>query len=189
MLASSAHLRCTSRGQLKRATPHAAFRLTDSEPRMRFQYLTTAKIRLSLGTEDQLHLVVKDEPHTHTQDHKRVLSNTQWTDSRSPDSCFRFCITSFSKNQAIDVPPGTKKHKLQDNTVFRKDDDLRLSTAYLGQPTRKLTHPALPCPRGSEAQLLVKAAATHVSLVNGACFQLSSENRTARQLGQATPRL
>ena len=37
--------------------------------------------------------------------------------------------------------------------------------------------------------MLVKAAATHVSLVNGACVQLSSENTTARQLGQATPRL
>ena len=160
-MASSGHLSCTSRGQLKRATPHASSTLTDSEARMRFQHLTphaTANIRLSLGTEDQLQLGVKDEPHTHTQDHKRVQSNTQWTDSRSPDSCPRFSMTSLSKDPALMflLLQKHKKHKQQDlgrltrhanceckrfidtvarrsddNPVFRPDEDLRLSSAYL----------------------------------------------------------
>ena len=85
----------------------------------------------------------------------------------------------------------TVARRSDDNPVFRQNIQTYggFLSAYLGKPTRKLTHAALPCPHGSEAQLLVKAATTHVSLVNGACVQLSSENTTARQLGQATPRL
>ena len=46
---------------------------------MRFQYSTphaTAKIRLSLSTEDQLHLGVKDEPHTHARRQTRAKQYT-----------------------------------------------------------------------------------------------------------------
>ena len=53
--------------------------LTDSEARMRFQYLTphaTANIRLSLGTEDQLQLGVKNEPHTHARPQTRAEQYT-----------------------------------------------------------------------------------------------------------------
>ena len=54
---------------------------------------------------------------THTQDHKRVLSTWQRTDSLSSDSCPRFGMTSFSKDQALMfllVQKHENKHKLQD---------------------------------------------------------------------------
>ena len=38
---------------------------------------------------------------THTQDHKRVVSTRQRTDSLCSDSCPRFGMTSFSKDQAL----------------------------------------------------------------------------------------
>ena len=160
MLASLAHLRCTSRGQLKRATPHASSTLTDLEARMRFQYLTphaTANIRLSLGTEDQLQLGVKDEPHTHARPQTRAKQYTM-DGFTKPDSCPRFSMTSLRKDQALMflLLQKHKKHKQQDlrrltrhanceckrfidtvarrnddNPVFRPDEDLRLSSAYL----------------------------------------------------------
>ena len=46
---------------------------------MRVQDLTSharAKIRLSLGTEDQLHLGVKDEPQTHARPQTRAKQYT-----------------------------------------------------------------------------------------------------------------
>ena len=49
-------------------------------------------------------------------------------------------------------------------------------------------HTTLTFSSGYEAHLLVQVVATHGSLLIGACFQLSSENTTARQLGKATPR-
>ena len=146
-----------------------------------------------------------------------MLSNTQWTDLRSPDSCPRFSMTSSSKDQALMflLLRKHKKHKQQDlrrltrranceckrfiDTVARRNDDnplfrqiFRLQAAFEGIPWRTDTetnHTTLDFSSGSEAQLLVKAAATHVSLVNGACFQLSSENTTERQLEPATQHL
>ena len=38
---------------------------------------------------------------THTEDHKRVLSRKQRTDSLSSDSCPRFGMTNFNKDQAL----------------------------------------------------------------------------------------
>ena len=40
---------------------------------------------------------------THTQDHKRVVSTRQRTDSLSLDSCPRFGMTSFSKDQVLTI--------------------------------------------------------------------------------------
>ena len=122
---------------------------------MRFQYLTphaTANIRLSLGTEDQLQLGVKDEPHTHARPQTRATQYTM-TDLRSPDSCPSFSVTSLSKDQALMflLLQKHKKHKQQDlhenceckrfidtvarrnddNPMFRPDEDLRFSSAYL----------------------------------------------------------
>ena len=163
-LASSAHLRCTSRGQLKRATPHASSTLTDSEAQVRFQYLTphaTANIRLSLGTEDQLHLGVKDEPHTNARPQTRAKQYTM-DGFTKPRLMLQILHHKLQQRSSHDFPPGTKKktqsarpkthntaRKLRfanceckrfidtvarrndDNPVFRQDEDLRLSGAYL----------------------------------------------------------
>ena len=111
MLASSAHLRCTSRGQLKRATPHASSTLSDSEAQVRFQYLTpdaTANIRLSLGTEDQLHLGVKDEPHTNA---RRQTPAKQYTMDgfTKPRLMLQILHHKLQQRSSYDFPPGTKK--------------------------------------------------------------------------------
>ena len=157
---SSAHLRCATRRQLKRATPHASSTLTDSEAQVRFQHLTphaTANIRLSLGTEDQLHLAVKDEPHTNARPQTRAKQYTM-DGFTKPRLMLQICITSFSKDQAMIflLVQKHRKHKQQDlrrltrrancecnrfidtvarrsddNPVFRPDEDLRLSSAYL----------------------------------------------------------
>ena len=163
MLASSAHLRCTSRGQLKRATPYASSTLTDSEAQVRFQYLTPhamLNIRLSLGTEDQLHLAVKDEPHTNARRQTRAKQYTM-DGFTMPRLMLQILHHKLQQRSSHDVPPGTKKtqtarpkthntaRKLRfanceckrymdtvarrndDIPVFRQDEDLRLSGAYL----------------------------------------------------------
>ena len=151
---------------------------------------------------------------THTQDHKRVLSTRQRTDSPGLDSCPRFGITSFSKDQAlmfllVDKNKNKQTARPQTDNAARK---LRIQTANAAdsltqwhfeaittlfldsnfdlqwlssekKPLRSNTetnHTTLAFSSCSEAQLLVKAVATHVSLVIGACFQLSSEHTTAR---------
>ena len=124
MLASSAHLRCTSRGQLKRATPHASSTLTDSEAQVRFQYLTphaTANIRLSLGTEDQLHLGVKDEPHTNARRQTRAKQYTM-DGFTKPRLMLQMLHHKLQQRSSHDVPPGTKK------TQTARPKDLRITT-------------------------------------------------------------
>ena len=74
-----------------------------------------------------------------------------------------------------------------DNPVFRHK--FRLTAAFECIPQRTNTetnHTTLAFPSGSEAQLLVKEVATRVAPVIRACFQLSSENITERQLERAT---
>ena len=122
MLASLAHLRCTSRGQLKRATPHASSTLTDSEARMRFQYLTPhaeANIGLSLGTEDQLQMGVKDEPHTHARRQTRAKQYTM-DGFTKPRLMLQILHHKLQQRSSHDVPPGTKK-----NTNNKTSDVLR----------------------------------------------------------------
>ena len=132
MLASSAHPRCTSRGQLKRATLHASSTLTDSEAQVRFQYLTphaTANIRLSLGTEDQLQLGVKDEPHTNA---RRQTYAKQYTMDgfTKPRLMLQILHHKLQQRSCHDVPPGTKKkHKLQDLRLTTRRVNCDLQTA------------------------------------------------------------
>ena len=78
---------------------------------MRFQYLTphaTAKIRLSLGTQDQLHLGVKDEPHTNA---RRQTRAKQYTMDRftKPRLMLQILHHTLQQGSSLDVPPRAEK--------------------------------------------------------------------------------
>ena len=136
MLASSAPLRCTSRGKLKRATPHASSTLTDSEARMPFQCLTphpTAKIRLSLGTEDQLQLGVKDEPHTNARRQTRARQFLM-DGFTKPRLMLQILHHKLQQRSSHDVSPGTKKTQTARPKTHNAARKLRMQTAKATNP-------------------------------------------------------
>ena len=154
---------------------------------------------------------------TRTQDHKPVLSTRQRTDPPGLDSCPRFGHHKLQQRSSLDVPPRRQAlkqtncktsdrqrgahcecNRFTDTVAIRSDNKplfrqiFRLMVAFKCIPWRSSTetnHTTLDFSSCSEAQLLVKAVATHGSLMIGACFQLSSENTTARQLERARQHL
>ena len=105
-----------------------------------------------------------------------------------------------TNNETSDVLRGAhcECNRFTDTVALRSDNKplfrqiFKLMVAFKCIPWRSSTetnHTTLDFSSCSEAQLLVKAVATHGSLVIGACFQLSSENTTARQLERARQHL
>ena len=117
--------------------------------------------------------------------HRRQQGSSLDVPSRKKFARYKTHITA--RKLRMQTANATVALRSDDNSVFRHN--IRLTAAFKCKPWRTNTethHTTHAFPSGSETQLLVKEVATLVAPVIRACFQLSSQNITERQLERAT---